>query len=275
MFITKLQNLQNVVAGSVAIIPSLPMGLTYYGLVFKLGGTFTKAQIDYIRLRLAGKQFIDVTGSHLTDQLEYLGETSSATYFMLPFAEPNAKTVVGEMKGAIDTSIYDRQTVLEMEVKINSGATSPTLECWGLMVPPKGLDQDLITAIQKSEHNVTSAGKYDRNIPIGSQGGALIRRIFVHHDGNLDIIHAKKDGVDILEDGEEALLDYIQSSFYRTAQADVMCFDFTLNNNQSDSIATLRADARPAPFEFQFETANAGGSTFTTYSVLYARIQDL
>lgn len=272
MIIQKLPPFQNVGANLTAILPEMPLGMTVYGIRFKLGGTFTKAMISGLRLRLAGKLFIDVTGSHLDDMVEYLKGEANASYLTLYFAEPVAKTVIGEYIGAIDTSIYPRGTSFQMEVDIGA-ATTPTLEAWALLAPPKAKDdpnKTTIKALLKATHSISAAGEFNLSVPLGSLGGAQIKRVFAFHGGNVTQMQVKKDGLFLLDRGEIALLSELQDEFWREEQANLEVIDYCMSNNQSDVISTLRPNGQAALFEHLFTTS--ASDTITTYTDMYTTI---
>ena len=273
MIIQKLPPFQNVAASSTALLPNMPMGMTYYGIRFKLGGTsFTKAHVSSIKCRLGGKLFIDVTGAELDDINEYLKGEANAAYLTLYFAEPVAKTVIGEYIGAVDTSIFDRGTAFEMEIAIGA-ATAPTLEAWALLAPPKRPDDPnkrTIRALLRASHSIGAAGTFTQPIPVGSIGGAQIKRLFTFHGGNVTKLAVKKDGLFLLDEGEIALLSELQDEFWREEQANLEVVDFILSNNQSDVITTIRPNGRAALFEWQFTTSAA--DTLKTITDLYTTI---
>lgn len=54
----------NVVANGIATV-SLPVGMSYNRIILALGGTFTKAMITNVKVRLNGKVVFENTGSRL------------------------------------------------------------------------------------------------------------------------------------------------------------------------------------------------------------------
>jgi hypothetical protein len=132
----KLPPIQNVGANQTAVLPQLPHGMTYDCIILALGGTFTKAQITGIRGYLNGKMFLDCLGAHLDVQNQYKGMVAAATYISINFAERRARTIVGEQIGAIDTSVGVDTFNFEFDI---GGATSPTLQAYAIVSPPKPL----------------------------------------------------------------------------------------------------------------------------------------
>jgi len=294
MLLYKLPPFQNVVASSTAVLPNLPTGMTYVGIVLKRGGTFTNAQLSNIRQRLDGKQFIDVTGPHLRAHHQYnnlsavnnLGshvhventgasytqnaDTAAPTayagaYDFIPYGDLQARSIGGEMAGAIDTSIGYKS--FEMEVDIGA-ATSPTLESWALVAPPKPADDPnkrTISTLLKATHSPAAAGEFSQPIPLGTRGGALIDKVYFHH-ANMTKLQVSKDGLWLVQEGEQALLDFVQGLRNKTNQSGLIVFDPTFNNNNGETISTLRPDANPAVFEFKLTVS--GSDTISSYSRL-------
>jgi hypothetical protein len=151
----------------------MPRGMTYLSTIFKLGGTFTKAQMTAIRQRINGKQHIDVTGAHLDAMNQHKKMTANAAYMSLNYAAREARTIKGVQIGAIDSSAGI--DVMSMEVDIGA-ATSPTLEGWALLAPPKLIgDPNKLTirAMLKSVHTPGSAGEHSLSVPTGIEGRPL------------------------------------------------------------------------------------------------------
>lgn len=265
---------QNVGANQTAVMPFVHSGMSVVGIILKLGGTsFTHTHVSGIRLRFDGKQFFDMTGLHLDTICDYETYGAAATHLYIPFGDLQAMTQRGQMMGAIDTSIPGVKP-LEMEVDIGA-ATAPTLEAWLVLAPPKANDdpnKTTMRAFLKSTHGLTAAGEFSQPIPVGSKGGSLIHRVYFLH-ANLTKLQVTKDGLFLLQEGEEALLDYMQALKNRANQSGLIVFDPTFTDNQMDSIATLRPSGVPASFEFKL-TASAA-DTVVSYSSLYTTIDKI
>lgn len=275
MILHKLPPFQNVLATGTAVMPFVHQGQTVVGIIFKRGGTaFTTAMLANIRLRLDGKQFIDITGSDLEDinSYEEYG-ISAATYNYLPFADLKALTQRGQMMGAVDTSIAGMKP-MELEVDI-AGATAPTLEAWVILAAPKAADdpnKETIRALLKATHAISAAGEFEQPLPLGSRLGALIHRVYSFNT-NVTKIQVAKDGLWLLQEGEVGLLNFQQALGNRTTVAGLDVFDPTFNDAMTDSIATLRPDGTPATFSFKFTVSAA--DTIVTYSSLFTTISNV
>jgi len=270
----KLPPFENVGAGLTAIMPRIPQGEVFHAIVLKLGGTtFTKSQIDQIKLRLGGKVIWDITGANLDAINSYLGMTANASYLVVPFSEFNARTALGESIGAIDTANL-QYSGFSAEIKINAAALAPTLEAWAITTPQKNVAQaehlPLFRALVPSTHNKSAAGEYNLPFPLGSSAGALIKRVHLFH-ANLTQFNVKMNGVDLLDNGELGVVQYFQNLLTRTTQAGLFVFDPIVRDNQSAAIPTLK-DASGAENNFQFLATLSAGDTITAYSELYAPI---
>ena len=274
MILHKLPPFQNVGANQPCVMPFVHAGQSVVGIVFKLSGTsFTHTHITNIRLRYDGKQFVDMTGLHLDSICDYETYGSSASFLYLPFGDLQAKTQRGQMMGAIDTSIAGVKP-LEMEVDIGA-ATAPVLEAWVILAPPKAIDDPnklTIRAYLKATHGINAAGEFSQQIPMGSQRGALIHRVYAFHS-NVTKLQVAKDGLWLQQDGEEAVLDYMQALTSRANQSGLITFDPTFTNAQTDAIATQRKNGNPAAFDFKFTTSAA--DTITTYTSLLSTIDKI
>lgn len=271
MILHKLPPFQNVGASQTAVMPFVHAGMSVVGIIFKLGGTaFTHTHFSNLRLRYDGKQFVDVTGLNLDSVCDYENYGASATYLYLPFGDLQAMTQRGQLMGAIDTSIPGIKP-LEMEVDIGA-ATAPTLEAWAVLAPPKADDDPnkrTIRAMLKATHAPASAGEFEYPIPVGSSQGALLHRLYAFHT-NVTKYQVAKDGLWLQEQGEEAVLDYMQALKNRANQSGLITFDPTFTDSQTDSIATLRAGGQPASFSHKFTVSAA--DTIVTYSSIYTTI---
>lgn len=271
----QLPPFENVGAGQIAIIPRIPMGETYHGIVLNLGGTtFTKALISRILIRLGGKVIVDVTGSQMDTLNKYQGMTASAAFLLIPFSEFTAKTVVGETMGAIDTSLP--YSGFSMEVTIAAGAVAPTLTAQGLTTPGKVVQsashRPLFRALIPSTHNIGAAGTYNLPLPLGSSAGALIKRLHLFH-ANVTGITAKMNGLDLMDNLTTAQMQFWQNNLTRVTQPGHLCIDPIVRDNQSETIPTVNGNGREHNFEWR--TTLSAGDTISAISELYAPISSI
>jgi len=273
----KLPPFENVAANQVAIMPRIPMGEVYKGIILKLGGTtFTKAMITNIKLRLGGKTIWDITGSQLDSINQYMGMTANAAYLLLPFSEFNARTILGEDRGAIDTRLDYSSFSLQVTI---GAATAPTLEAWALVVTDKMVtrpeDVPLIKAMLPATHNIGAAGDYYLPIPIGSSLGANIKRLHMFH-ANITDFSVKMNGQDIQDEGENAVVQFFQNNLTRVVQAGHLAFDPLVLDNQGDAIPTTRIERGVIrENNFEWKAKLSAGDTINSLTEVYALIDSI
>jgi hypothetical protein len=261
----------NVGAGNTAIISQLDQGDTCHALLLKLGGTFTKAQIDEIRVKLGGKTIVLVSGSQLDVINKYLKRTAAAAYLPIWFADPNARTINGEDWGSIDLSIPYKS--FSIEVDINSGATNPTLECFMLKSPGgiKQMDKRAIfRAYLRNTEVRSAAGTFKLEPPLGSTEGVLLTRLHMFH-ANLTHLQVKKDGSELMSTAAVADIQYLQNELNRSNQSGHLCWDAVRDNNQSNSLSTLK-DGTSVPAQLYFNATLSGSDTINEVAEVYATI---
>lgn len=263
----KLPPFENVGANQTAIMPRLPMGETYHAILLKLGGgSFTKSQITQIKIRLGGKVIWDVTGDQLDSVNKYMGMTANAAYLLIPFSDFNARTIAGEPIGAIDTSL--EYSDFSMEVKIG-GATTPSLDAWRFTTPVKATRPEhrpLLRAMVAGTHNIGASGTYSLPIALGSNDGALLKRLFMFHS-NITQFDVKLNGADLQDEGENGAVEFMQNNLTRVTQTGMLAYDPLFLDNQSDVIPTLNGSGKPNSFEFR--ATLSASDTINALSELY------
>lgn len=222
----------NVVANGVATC-SLPVGMSYNRIILALGGTFTKAMITNLKVRVNGKVIVENTGSRLDLINQYKGLTASASYLTIDFTEPRAKDMAEEYIGNINTA--EGVSSMTMEVTI-AGATGPTLDSYSELGPPAP-----IGVIAKQILFTTSfggAGKFPFKIIDVANRGAIIKRVHFAHGGNITQLEVKKNGIVIFDNIPAAVNNFYQGEYQKTAQTNLYSFDPCLDNNYSNAIKT-------------------------------------
>lgn len=230
-------------AGQKALLKVPKYDLTLSRVQLRLGGTFTKAQIDQITVRAGSHPIYDVTGSDLDAMNKYKGIFDDAYHLTLDWNERDASDIVGKEIGGIDmTQLNDE---LFIEVSINAGATSPTLSAKAFFTPPQG--NNLIKKILKIMTPSLAAGRND--IPFNPMG-ALIQRVFIKYggtdwttsaDGNVKDLRVVKNGVPICDD--IGCLDnrFVQQEYRKVPQTKMYVYDAIVDNNQSGAVVTSDA----------------------------------
>lgn len=225
----------NVVATGVASL-SLPLGMTFERIILELGGTaFTKAMITDLKAKINGKVIWQTTGPKLDALNLYRGLATDATHLVLDFTEIFARDEVGQSLGAIGTAEGVGNFTLEVTI---TGATAPTLESWSVLSGPKKLG--VINKLLSYNVNLGAAGKFPVQLPYGSQGGSIIKRVGFFN-ANMTELEVKKNGL-VIFDAKKAINEYWQKENKKTPQAGLFVADFVVDNNQSGMLVT--ADAR-------------------------------
>lgn len=259
---------QNVVAtGKATISFANLLGFTVEFILLELGGgAFTKAMITGIDIKANTKTIFNNSGSRQDDQMEYRGETASASYLVVPFDESRGRTeckgvdakgqlvvIDGEKVGSIDTTQGIQSLTGEIDI---SGATTPTLKAYAEVSAAPAPDARFRSLIAKT-HNFTlspaAAGEFLFDVPQGRAPGAIIKRIFLH-GSTVTGYRVKKNGITITEVNSAALNTYQQQREGRVPQANVQCIDFIKDGNQSSAL--MASDARN--MEYYLTVSGAG-----------------
>lgn len=248
-----------------------------HGLILEMGGTFTKAQINNLRVSVGGKELLPtIDGDDLQKINTYNGHPDTTNYLFIWFGDPTARTIRGQHLGDLDLSIYRSPVTIEGDI---GAATSPTLQAYAITGVPKqkmDLGFDAIEAAQVRALVRTvltpSAAVTRKSYPIGigSEAGARIRQ--VHFLGaNLTSVEFRKSSQIKHDDISVALNSAIQAEYARVAAAGHYVLDRIVDGNQGESESTIRRDdGRPWPFQFNLTTS--ASDTILTYADVTAAI---
>ena len=245
MILEKLPSFQPVAAGQRALlkVPKYAMTLTRVQMV--LGGTFTKANIEQINVKIGSRVIWDLTGLELEAINSYKGLDDPATHLTIDFTEKDAGDIVGKEIGGIDMTQISGDEIY-IEVKIAAAAVNPTLRATAFWTPPQG--NDLIKKYVKQGTANLSAGRTDINFnPMGS----LIQRMYIGYtgtdwgasaNGNVADLRVRKNGNAVWD--EVSCLDarVIQAHYGKVPQSKFYVYDPIVDNNQSGALVT--ADAK-------------------------------
>lgn len=232
MLLIKNLPFTNVVANGVATV-SLPVGMSYNRIFLQLGGTFTKAMITDIKVRLNGKVIFQNTGSRLDLVNTYRKRGVSASFLVIDFVEPDAKDMSEQYVGNLNTAQGVSSLTLEVTI---AGATSPTLDSWAEVGPPAPLG-----VIAKQLLFTTSfggSGKFPFKIIDVANRGAIVKRVHFAHGGNVTALEVKKNGVVIHDNVTTAVNTFYQLDYNKTAQTNLYTYDPCLDNNYTNAIKT-------------------------------------
>ncbi|QLG87592.1 hypothetical protein HQ393_04605 [Chitinibacter bivalviorum] len=256
----KMPPVQNVIANNMATL-TLPLSETFERLVCVLGGTFTKAMILNIRVKLNGKVIHDCTGADLDVMNNYNGLASNASILSIDFSELFARDAVWQSVGAIGTASDNVQSLM-VEFDIGA-ATNPTLTVFANVSGPKILAG--INKLSKATMNI-AAGNVKTPLPVafGASGGALIKRIYIK-SANMTALEVKRNGV-VIHDSIKAVNDFYQQENKKVPQTGWYIFDAVVENNGNDMIDVTNNDPNNKTFSFEVNVT-LSASEFITYYV--------
>jgi hypothetical protein len=276
-FIRQCEPFLNVAASQRAVLNSkLVLGNVIERLYLVLGGgVFTKALITQIRVRLNGKVvYGDISGTNVDLMQRYLLLNNTASYLTIDFSEPVARSIQGQLMGAINTNAAG---VNDFVVEVDIGAaTTPTLAAWVQLRSPEsmavGFDPgtaNLIRGLIPTTLPVTSAGETQFDVNYGSKGNSLLKRLFIYST-ILTSFRIKRDSLDVFEAVASALNTYVELDYGRVAQTGLYVWDPLMDGNQSDAYPTRRPDGLPSNYQFLFTASGAG--SHTVYADVYTTL---
>lgn len=272
MNILRLPDFANVVASGTATLKLPKYMLTLDRIVLRLGGTFTKAMISAIRLKIGSRTVWSVEaqgatagGTHLDRHNKYRGLFDQATNLTIDFTERDFMNVVAREIGGYDMSKFAEDLFLEVVI---AGATAPTLYALGGFTPPQGANDDPDQLIQKLvgvPFSVAAGGRF--YIPFEPRG-ALIKRAYIHFNGttggaatdsNLSKVEVRKNGFTLF-DPQDSDNRFIQQEYRKVPQAQMFALDFAFDNNLSGGLVT--GDATSLEFIGSFTATETGIAYF-------------
>lgn len=263
--------------GSSTLVTNELQGRAIYGIVFALGGTFTKAQMTRIQISLDGKDILNnISGQNIQDLNDYDGLSNGAGMLVYYFGDPTARTIRGQRLGMLDMSIYDAD--LEIQVDVDAGALNPTLQCWALVGPAKqnmGLGFNLAEAatlrslLRTQIQFAGAVAKKSENVHIGTQAGSRVRRLS-HFHANLTSMEVRKNGQVRRDDLTIALDNLLQADNARVPQAGLYVMDFVEDGNQGEAEATTDSGGRPYPIQINYTTS--GADTINVFADVHAAL---
>jgi len=251
MLLIKNLPFTNVVANGVATA-SLPVGMSYNRILLQLGGTFTKAMITDIKVRMNGKVIFQNTGARLDLINTYRGRAVSASFLVIDFTEPQAKVMAEQFIGNLNTA--QGVSSLTIEVTI-AGATAPTLDSYSEVGPPAALG--VVTKQLLFTTSVGGSGKFPFKLIDVANRGAIIKRCHFAHGGQVQALEVKKNGVVIHDNIPTAVNTYYQADYKKVAQANLYTYDPCLDDNYTNAIKTQDM------VSLEFNVTTGGADTIT------------
>lgn len=269
----RLPDFQPVVAGQTAMLKVPRYALTLGRLMLRMGGTFTKAQITKVMIKLGTRPVwtVDTSGAlaagTIIDMMnKYKGMFDQATNLTIDFFERDFLTIAAREIGGYDMSKLSDD--LYIEVTIAGAAVNPTLYAIGFFTPPQGKDieeDQLVQKIVAQPYSFNTAGRY----PVAfDPRGALVKRIyttFAGTDGSataeqnvskFEVIKNRNAVHELLSTDNK----FLQKEYQKVPQAGMHVVDFCVDNNLSGALVT--ADARSMEFIPTILAAESGVMLF-------------
>jgi hypothetical protein len=273
-FLRKLEPIQNVLAtGHFTLSSKLVLGNVIERIIldFTGSGSLTKAMITNLVVKLNGKvTFGPINAADLDLLQRYLTIVNDALRITIDFTEPVARSIQGQLMGAIDTQaagVVD--FTLEGDI---TGATTPQIAAYAQLrapsslSPARGFDpavRPLIRALIPTTLAPTATGEFPFDLNYGSRGDSLIKRV-VLFSTITTAFRVKRDSLDIYGDTPitTALAGYVQAEYGRDDQLNMYVYDPLVDGNQSDALPTRTVlpdgSAREAVFQW-LPTVSATG----------------
>jgi hypothetical protein len=252
------QPFTNVVATGMAICDLRSMfGYCIERITLRLAGTsLTKAMLTSIQLKANGKVILDTTGSRADARQAFRGLTANAGFLQLDFLELRARSKLGMVAGALDTTLGIKDLRLEVQI---TGATAPILEALvEVSVPQKGPEyanlRPLIARVHSLSQTIGGAGTFPLTVPHldPNAGGSIFKRIAVF-SANMTGARVERNGIREVDVPLKAWNDFVQTEYGRAIQAGLWSIDFIEDGLQEDRVL----DTRPAA---NCSTANVFGT---------------
>jgi len=236
----------NVVASGIAICDLQNLfGYTMERVILQLGGTFTKSMITLIQLKANGKVIWESTGPATDSRQQFRGISANASFLTLDFLELKARTKMGLMGGALDTTLGVKNLRLEVTI---AGATAPTLSGVAEVSIPQTTPEyaqlrPLIARVHRATVSIGGAGTFLLPVPHfdPNAGGSIYKRIAVLST-NMTGGRIERNGIREWDISTAALNNFNQAEYGRVTQAGLWMFDFVIDGLQEDRVL----DTRPA-----------------------------
>lgn len=224
-----VQTIQGVVSGGIATA-DLPIGFTYHGILFTMGGTsFELSDITQIRVMGNGKTMFTVSGADLDAINLFKGRSAASSQFYLDFERYGLDTAVGAtpieaLRGreltAIGTGVRVSEqnpielTTLQIQLDIATTATAPTLSASAHQSGPRSLG--LLLKRRRFSYFPSGSGEFEiSDLPRGDlidaiyikSAGDYITKVVMERDNFLAFertpamnSHVQRDGVRVPQD---------------------------------------------------------------------------
>jgi len=251
--------MSNVVATGTAT-GNLTPGRTLELLQLRMGGgTFTKAMITLVKFKANGRTLMEVSGPEMDKIAGYKGYTVNSNFLDLPFFDDRMTTYLDRVVSAFDTSSGVANITTEVTI---AGATAPTLTPiivesaaqrtnTGDQAPYSGL----VGKFLRYPFSIANGGVLPVTVPFGKDSGAIIKRVYVFHSGNMTGATVKQDGM-VVHESVLAENNIMGVRYGKVNQTNMYPIDFVLDGNVRNALDTR--DARALEWLLSFSAADNG-----------------
>lgn len=232
-FLDQQIDLQNVRPGATAIL-KLSYNATYDKIHFNLGGGLTKAMIKRIEGKANGTTFFVEDGLKVGVRDGYSGNFIDANILSLDFTEPNSRGgAPAQYLASIPRNLLQSLT---FEVTIDASAPAALT----LTADAEYRDPTPNTFIlRRKDFNVALPliGENDLVLPSDVQAGGLIKRIWLHHTGNVTKAELRTNGAPRIR-ASTGTIGYTQKRNRLVPQANLLVLDFLADGNLMNMLNT-------------------------------------
>jgi hypothetical protein len=234
MFIDQMIDLQNVNPGQTPVL-KLAYAATMDKIHFYLSGGLTKAMIKQIEGKANGVQFFVDDGLLVGVREAYLGNFVDPNILTLDFTEPNSK---GGAAAQYLASL-PRNLLQSLTFEIGIDAAAPV----GIGMQAEAEYRDPTAnpyVLRRKKFNVPLPinGENDILMPVGV-GGGLIKRIWIHHQGQVTKGELRTNGTPRIRT-QDSRLQYVQKRNKMVPQANLTVLDFVADGNLMGMLNTAQ-----------------------------------
>lgn len=225
MYYDQQVDLQNVTPGNVAIL-KLSYNATYDKIHLFLGGGLTKAMVHQIEGKINGTQFYVDDGSLIGVRDLYENVFVDPNIITIDFTEPNSKG--GAPAQYLSSLPRNMMQSLTFEITIDAAAPA------GITMKADAEYRDptkntFVLRRKKISAPLSQTGDNDMFLPVDASGG-LIKRIWLHHGGNVTKAELRTDGTPRIR-ALNTSVQYSQKRNRVVPQANIVCLDFMADGN--------------------------------------------
>lgn len=232
-FLDQQIDLQNVRPGATAIL-KLSYNATYDKIHFNLGGGLLKSHIKRIEGKANGTTFFVDDGTRVGLRDAYQGVFLDPGILSLDFTEVNSRGgAPAQYLASIPRNLLQSLT---FEVAIDSSAPSTIT----LTADAEYRDPTPNTFIlRRKDFNVALPliGENDLILPADVQAGGLIKRIWLHHTGNVTKAELRTNGAPRIR-ASTGTIGYTQKRNRLVPQTNVLVLDFLADGNLMNMLNT-------------------------------------